>query len=89
MATDTFELQAETSRLVAAFEELYRYTSLEGFQEAFERAFGTEYLATKLVRCEVGPTVKGAILVTLEPTDRFLDFLAAARAGDLQRKVNQ
>ena len=85
----TFQLNGDTSRLVAAFEQAASYCSLEGFCEAFKRTFGTEDLATKLVRCEVGPATKGTIMVVFEPTDRLLDFLAAARAGDFQRKVGQ
>jgi hypothetical protein len=79
-------VQADAAPLIATIDELEELTSLEGFREFFERTFGLDNFAAKLV-CLESKATEGALLISLEPSDRLLDFLAAARAGDFERNL--
>lgn len=89
MAPASIQLTCDPSPLAACLSKLREFASLEGFREFFELTFGLEDVAPKLVCAKSQPAAEGTITVTLEPSDRLLDFLAAVRAGDLQRHLVQ
>jgi hypothetical protein len=75
----TIDVRMESDATMALLREL---------RAAFvEKALDFTYLPSELVRVETDVSAARAdvIVMRLEPTDRLMDLLAAARAGKLER----
>ncbi|KKM73026.1 hypothetical protein LCGC14_1414600 [marine sediment metagenome] len=85
---DSIKFELDTSPLLAAIKEAKTLSaSLETFAEAFERTFGEGEIGLELACFKQDLAMGATVALSLEPSQRFLDFLAAARAGDFERGV--
>ncbi len=84
----SIKAELDTAPFLAALEQAKTLSaSLETFAEVFERTFGAGEPGLELACFKQDFAVGATIALRLEPSQRFLDFLAAARAGDFERGV--